>query len=1069
MAKSSGAQRPNPWRPVFDELREHYAGKTDERGAIASINWLRDEMRKYGGNPNIIRNIIYRNKGRMPDKRALYRVFIAMWKNAGKGTLRVPELDYLITPGNEIDQEVIQLLGREKRQAYKRFVGDMREGKAPKLLLEGRNGSGKTILADYIQHALEHLGSGTPTIARFEFGTADLTTSLARLASVFGVKGRVFDALLAQVGTSRSYAEQADTQAAVAREIIAAAKRLPERLVLMVYVSRRLDEHSHIGDMPLRLNTADVSQVGAVEWLWFSVFEPLSHVDNLAMIISTTATPALIHERLGGFRAPVRLQPPTHSEALRYIRGRLPNSTEAEQLEILAQAGRSYEELRSATLLIEAQHTLPSGTPDDSFVEALAELLVADIDISFRRFLRAVAVLSLPEWPNIRLDILKQVIGDAHENLDALGMQFIDYVPGTTNCYRPFSRRFTRALQEKFLQTHPERYRQLHRFAATVYHAEASQDPTGQAAGRMVLHLCRGHNWVSLVRWFEQFPIPHQVVTAMWNLAEAASEDGTIEPGTFELVAQSIVRHYLTLGSYDHQDVTRALAVLDQSETLELQIWSRLRRAQAELLKKNLHLGAELLSELPPITDPHLAIDAALLHTEVAYLRRDSHAVETLVTNDVLAPLARLSGAETHDYLAIRASMWHARVLKLQGNHIGALTRLVPLKTDNPIMASRIAYQIGDCAVLLGLFSLAENRLQKGYELASASRVRAEERVYFPLRLAVLYRHRGAFSKAREWLVSAGNIMYHAPKNEQTAFLQALIASEFGLLNLAYGNADRALEEFGKALDLLEQHSAVHAMQIDAYKQRTRMYIALAYAVRGSGVAFRKPHPVPHPHAPHVDIDHAIAELTELQHELSQQTLCGRGISLQAQVLFALILYDPNLEHKQSYVRQLFTLRLQPRQLFEAKLLAASVELTHNDVVAAYRYLDEATATSRSLRQDGLRFAEVFGIEEEHGHDGLRAQLHAYRISAHIHRRQPLAAAAVLSQCLKNNVYHLHHEALLRVFGTTIEALDAAESWKQHRELQQLLRVDGTGTSTPMRLPDALVAGWKARNVSPDG
>lgn len=1069
MTKVSGAEGLNPWRTVFNELREHYSGKSDERGAIASINWLRDEMLKHGGNPNIIRNIIYRNKGRMPDKRALYRVFIEMWKNAGKGELRVPELDYLIAPGNEIDQEVDLLLGREKRQAYKRFVGEMREGRAPKLLLEGRNGSGKTMLADYIQHALEHFGSGTPTIARFEFGTADLTTSLARLATVLGVKGRVFDALLAEIGASRSFAGQADAQAAVAREIVAAAKRLPERLVLMVYVSRRTDDHSHLGEIPLRLNTSEVPQVGAVEWLWFSVFEPLSHLDNLAMIISTTATPPIIHERLGGFRAPVRLQLPSRSEALRYIRGRLPNASEEKRSEILAQAGRSYEELRSATLLVAAQSSLPSGTPDDSFVHSLADLLVADIDISVKRFLRSIAVLSLPEWPNIRLDTLKQVIGNSHDTLDPLGLQFIDHIPGTTDCYRPFSRRFTRALQEKFQQTNPERYRELHRFAATVYRAGAAKQPTGQTAGRMVLHLCRGGNWVSLVRWFEQFPIPHQVATAVWSLAEAAYEAGTIEQHLFELVAQCIVRHYLTLGSYDHQDVKSALAVLDASHNLDLQIWSRLRRAHAELLKKNVQSGTELLATVPPITDPHLAIDAALLHTEAAHLNRDTAAVESLVSDQILTPLAQLKSPPTHDYLAIRASMWHARVLKLQGDHLGALSRLVPLQTDNPIMASRIAYQIGDCAVLLGLFTLAENRLTSGYELASTGRAMPEERVYFPLRLAALYRHRGNVERARESLVTARNIMCNAPPNEQTCFLHALITSEFGLLDLSSGNPDSALEEFTNALGYLQQYEAENAIDIGMYTARTRMYIALAYAVRGTGVAFRKPHPVAHLHAANPDIEHAVSELAKLRAQFSNSTDDGRSVALLAQVLFSLILYDPEPTHKQQYVQHLFTLPLQPRQLLEAQLLAASVELAHHDIAAASALLDDATRTSRSLRKDGLRFAEVFGIAEEHGHDGLRAQLHAYRLSAHIQRKQPLAAAAVLTQCLKNDVYHLHHEALLRVFGSTIEKVDAPESWRQHRELQQLLRVDGTGTATPMRLPDALVAGWKARKLSPDG
>src|SRR5690554_6635234 len=67
-------ERPSPWRKVIDEISQKVGGRRDEIATIGSINWLRHAMEGQGANPNVVRNIIYRDKGTLNDKRALYVV-----------------------------------------------------------------------------------------------------------------------------------------------------------------------------------------------------------------------------------------------------------------------------------------------------------------------------------------------------------------------------------------------------------------------------------------------------------------------------------------------------------------------------------------------------------------------------------------------------------------------------------------------------------------------------------------------------------------------------------------------------------------------------------------------------------------------------------------------------------------------------------------------------------------------------------------------------------------------------------------------------------------------------------
>ncbi len=184
----------SPWRAVFEDVRRAAANQRDEHGVIGSINWLRAQMEQRGANPNVVRNIIYRDKGKLPDKRVLFDILNDLWTSRGQAALEVPELEGLLAEGNGNEHEVLQLLGREKRRAYRSFVQGVRTGAFPKLVLCGRPGSGKTLVTDYIQQALEIEPQAAERIVRLEFNGTDLGTALVRLGIAMDVALEVMEA-----------------------------------------------------------------------------------------------------------------------------------------------------------------------------------------------------------------------------------------------------------------------------------------------------------------------------------------------------------------------------------------------------------------------------------------------------------------------------------------------------------------------------------------------------------------------------------------------------------------------------------------------------------------------------------------------------------------------------------------------------------------------------------------------------------------------------------------------------------------------------------------------------------
>src|SRR5690606_6576042 len=118
MSSYAPQEAASPWRLLFENVRKAIGQKRDENGVVGSINWLRGAMESHGANPNVVRNIIYRDKGRIPDKRALFVILDGLWQQAGNPPLDMPDLQAVLSPTASAEQEVLQLLGRDKRRAY---------------------------------------------------------------------------------------------------------------------------------------------------------------------------------------------------------------------------------------------------------------------------------------------------------------------------------------------------------------------------------------------------------------------------------------------------------------------------------------------------------------------------------------------------------------------------------------------------------------------------------------------------------------------------------------------------------------------------------------------------------------------------------------------------------------------------------------------------------------------------------------------------------------------------------------------------------------------------------------
>ncbi len=836
----------SPWRRIFEEVRGALGGRRDASGVVGSINWLRTQMALRGANPNVVRNIIYRDKGKVADKRVLFTVLSELWASTGRPPLHAPELELLLSAPPEGEHEALQLLGREKRRVYGGFVGAVRAGKGPKLLLTGRQGSGKTLLTDYVQGALEGLpeAENGSRVVRQEFSAADLAAGLLQLALAVGVSAEVFGAKLAKVGVAGAYAVQADAQADVVRVVLEQLRQLSEPPILLLHVSQSFSgTQDTLSGAPLRLSTPDVPRVALTEWLWHTLLEPLGRT-QLGLLVSMADLPLTLVGRTGAFEGPVKLSPPTINEARRFVRGRAQHLSAEQQEALVGRAKRSFEDLRTLTLLAEAREPLGEGR----HTEQLGRLVLSSSDARLKDFLEVLAVLALPEYPAVLQRDLEALREAEPRTLNGLELSFLDAVPGEPDLWRPFARLFSRTLRRLFKEANPARFRKLSLEASRLYADAARQAPRSDAAGRFFHHLFAARAWPELTSWAEAATIPQSLLGRLWGAAQ--DELAPHDTPTFELVALQVANYYVRLGSTDHPDAGQALAVLGASADPKRRAWALLKRAESAVLQGRFGHAETLLESWTEVDDPVLSVEAALVHANLArWHSRLSDAAALARTGLNALPGALPGSALTRSppltpTLAVRVALWDGLTAKDQGDLEGALERFRAIQTDDELLRARVHFQAGGVSLQLGRFAEAHAALSGAVDAAYRGEAPVAERARYLSRRGTLRRRQGAFEAAGADFAAARTVLDQAELGADSFrlhFERAKIHDEETLNYLAEGRFSAAITTLQKNIEAFNRYGEHYGVDPSFRTLRSTLRLTLAYGCRALNRPYRLP------------------------------------------------------------------------------------------------------------------------------------------------------------------------------------------------------------------------------------
>jgi tetratricopeptide (TPR) repeat protein len=1043
----------SPWRAVFEAVRDAVGTRRDEHGVLGSINWLRRQMEARGANPNVVRNIIYRDKGKLSDKRVLFEILRELWASAREEPLHAPEIEVLLSPHASAEQEVLQLLGREKRRAFRSFVRAVREGEPPKLLVTGRPGSGKTMLTDYIQQALQVPPAAPAQVVRVEFGGGDLGTTLGRLGEALGVPREEMEARLAKIGTGGAYAVQADAQADVARAILEALRAEEEAVVLLLHVSQALAQQQALGTVPLRLNTPEVPRVGGPEWLWATLLEPLSKLPNASVLASMTDLPARALQRPGGFGAPIKLTPPTAGEARRFVKARLPHLPAGQQEEIVQRAGRSFEELRTLTLLAEIRAPLPEGDATAASIARLSDLVVSGGDPRLRDYLAALATVSLPEFPTFRLADVTALRPDDQGEPNELERAFVDPVPGEEDEVRCFSRRLVRALRERLAVDDPARHRRLHAATAERLRATAQAEPGGDAAARHVHHLYEARDWEGLIGWMRQHGIPQSLVRRAWRTGR--EELAAAQPERFERLAEQVAGHYVTLGSYRHPDAAEAFELLATSRDPRRRAWSVLKQAEGSVLRGDHDAARALLDAWPGSDDPLLEAEVALVRASIARWRGELGEAARIVAEEARPQVAALGDEDAAQRLGrAKVAVWAGLIHKDRGDLEAAAREFASVHADDDLVRARLAFQSGDVLMSLGRFGRAGEAFDDAVRLSHRSGALGSERTRYLARRGVLLLRRGELAAAEADFEAARDLLDDAEGDDvEVGFWRARVDDERALLLLARGDHEEAIARMAATVERYRAYGATHGVDAAYRIDRTILRLGVAYAARGLGVAWIKPY---------ADVRDGTARTADVRQAL---TLLER---VAARI--------PSGQEEAWTPDALVRLALLAASLLEPPDAAVdradrAARLSHFPYLRAEVAAHRAAALLRGGRTGEAHASledawnDLRAVDDEEGDPGMRAWLHALTGRAHVATGASAATGEALGRLLAEGLPEPMRAGALRAIGEEIEAQGRVD-WLAGGALPEPLR--GAPRHGLLRPGDLLVDRWRERG-SQDG
>ncbi|WP_369409525.1 hypothetical protein [Deinococcus arboris] len=321
-------ERPLDERAVLADLRAHLP-PTPGGQARGSLRWLEAEMRRRGANPSSVRNIVYRGVGTAADKAALRGILADLAREVGRP---LPEVT---APARPETPPELDLLGRSKTRAYRQFLAGVRTGRAPRLMVWGRAGAGKTVLLSQVGRTLE--AQGVPVTRLF-------------------LSGEGASALKMPPPAGTSYAAQAQAQ------MDAALAALPPAGALLVRVTADLRFHGQPPRAP------DGSPLGAAAWATGALLARAPAGVAVLLALEDEPPPGTELEC-------IELRPPTPAEARAYLMTHL-NLPRAEAERLARETGRSLDRL---TLLARLAHegATPADLLADPDTRALTEAAAA--------------------------------------------------------------------------------------------------------------------------------------------------------------------------------------------------------------------------------------------------------------------------------------------------------------------------------------------------------------------------------------------------------------------------------------------------------------------------------------------------------------------------------------------------------------------------------------------------------------------------------------------------------------------------------------------------------------------
>ncbi len=643
-----------PWLELLAQLRPRLAGRRDGHGHVGSLRWLENQMSQKGSSSGAVRNIVYRDIGTPTDKSTLRDILEKLAQDVGMIGDLLPQ----IALEGEMDLEVRQLLGREKRMVYRRFLNQLRGGKQPKMLVIGRHGAGKTML-------MHQISTSYPDAFKIRIG-GDFSSELERLAERLSLPSSVVAAPLSRLEPGAPFAVSGGLQAEISKQLVAALLKRGGGILLL-----RAGTRGNLGGNALRLT--DGSSATPTRWAWHHLLEPLLNADLsvLALINDLEGLP----QNLGSYGDPVELPPPTLEEARRFVRSKLPHLPPLEVERIVKQAGRDYEALGLLTLL--------SGVGP---IEG--ESLPVLRDERLRDFLEALSVACPPEFGETDERILLGLLGRRNlEDLPSLEKAFLE--TAGRGRIRPTSRSLAEKLLERYSYDREARRTELQNKASQI--AEELGD-----LERALHHALGGAVWARVADLISRGE-GHLTFSTVENVWRVASEAEGVPAFCLDQLGQVVVEHYANLGRHSHYSMKKALEGLKNSQDPNLQIYAKVKEAEGLIDHARFEAAREAFQKLPADADRNLsaATRAELGLGYAAFARWEGNALQAL---QYVEEAVRHSRGVKSELLSTKVQYWRGLIHKDLGQWSEALAALGEVTTGGiPLLSSRARYHWAIC------------------------------------------------------------------------------------------------------------------------------------------------------------------------------------------------------------------------------------------------------------------------------------------------------------------------------------------------------------------------------------